>query len=159
MIAVVGVLIGLTIPAVQRVRESANRTQCIHNLHQIGLALHNYHGAHQQLPPGATYKGGADPFYFMAWSTRILPMIEQDVLWREAVAAYAQTRFFILTPHPVDKVLPLYGCPTDPRVSAPFPLPGGKYWVAFTSYLGVEGTNQFTRDRSGERRVGKECRL
>src|SRR5712692_7686431 len=78
VIAIIGVLIALLVPAVQKVREAAQRAQCQNNLKQIGLAMHNYHEVHGTFPPGSL------PMWWGAgWATLILPYIEQDALYRQ----------------------------------------------------------------------------
>ena len=82
VIAIIGILIGLLLPAVQKVREAANRIRCANNMHQIGLALHNYHDANGAFPPA--HDTQFYPQYYWSWLARILPYIEQDNLYRQA---------------------------------------------------------------------------
>src|SRR5580704_14441248 len=81
VIAIIGVLIGLLLPAVQKVREAANRMKCTNNLKQMGLALHSYHDVNGTFPWGHqdTDKNGK---YTLPWAVFILPYVEQDSLFR-----------------------------------------------------------------------------
>ena len=88
VIAIIAVLIGLLLPAVQKVRAAASRIQCANNLKQIGLALHLYHDVQSSLPPGVTSRRRGEPFPRMTWLTRLLPYLEQEALWRTAPAAF-----------------------------------------------------------------------
>jgi prepilin-type N-terminal cleavage/methylation domain-containing protein/prepilin-type processing-associated H-X9-DG protein len=76
VIAIIAVLIGLLLPAVQKVREAANRSKCHNNLKQIGIALHNFHDARGKFPPGAVDNGAM-------WSAWLCPYIEQDNLFND----------------------------------------------------------------------------
>src|SRR4051812_4524675 len=88
VIAIIAVLIALLVPAVQKVREAASRTQCRNNLKQVGLALHGYHGRMKVLPPGYVDAGGGagDPGW--GWAAYLLDDLEQAPL--KAQIAFAQ---------------------------------------------------------------------
>src|SRR5262249_52969727 len=91
VIAIIAVLIGLLVPAVQKVREAAARTQCANNLKQLALACHNYEGASGRLPPGylgpipneQEYGSAVDQIQHVGLLVYLLPYVEQDNLYRQ----------------------------------------------------------------------------
>ncbi len=81
VIAIIAVLIGLLLPAVQKVREAANRMSCQNNLKQIALAAHNCNDTHGRLPPQAATFAGA---YYAPLMFHLLPYLEQDNIYKQA---------------------------------------------------------------------------
>ena len=113
VIAIIGILIALLLPAVQAAREAARRAQCVNNLKQIGLALHNYHQAMRCLPYGSDWpwcRGGT-------WPAFILPYIEQQGLYNQfdfkKKMSQDPNRELVKT------VVPTYLCPSDPTSGRP----------------------------------------
>lgn len=151
VIAIIAVLIGLLLPAVQKVRAAADRTNCVNNMKQIGLALHNHHDINGVFPKGITEKipGYNDPRQWISWMARILPWIEQDALYKNMEAAYASQGGnpdpFVNPPHKgLDAVIQMFRCPSDDRQYVAAEIDGGKY--ALTGYLACNGRNLRTFD-------------
>ena len=152
VIAIIAILIGLLLPAVQKVREAAARTQCQNNLKQIGLAVHNFHDTFNFLPssflpglgqatfPAAPYKGefSRDMFpYFTSGFGRILPQIEQGSGPPRTISGYTE-----LGGTPGTMAIKVFTCPSDPRSGtfiAPTSATGIGRPAGLTSYAIVEG--------------------
>jgi prepilin-type N-terminal cleavage/methylation domain-containing protein len=155
VIAVIGILIALLLPAVQKVREAANRIKCTNNLKQIGLAWHNHHEARGMFPTGGRWwnyapdygelssprmGGKGDRSQRAGWAYQILPYLEQDTVWRGAGATdteEAQRRA-------IGSIISGYFCPSRGNPRAPvfnaWYGPPGSYAHAMIDYAANGGT-------------------
>jgi len=109
VIAIIAILIGLLLPAVQKVREAANKASCSNNLKQLALACHNYQDAHKTLPPSRIARDA-----YATWAVVIMPYIEGDnthQLWN-VTRGYADQ-----TPQARQATINIFFCPSKPRTT------------------------------------------
>ncbi len=139
VLAVIGVLLALLLPAVQAARESARRATCANNLRQIGIALHDYHAACATFPPGCTdrMKKANKPDKWLAWSTWILPFLEQENVYRlyDINLRYDDSQ----NHEAVSQVLPVYLCPSTSRLASDRQGNTSRNGRACTDYGGMFG--------------------
>src|SRR5262245_5432564 len=125
VIAIIAVLIGLLLPAVQKVREAANRITCSNNLKQIGLAAHNHHDAKGHFPPGVGYTPLATGGVWGNGLFHLLPFLEQEPLYKSALGPVALSSGTVTIYCPINnnvysQPVPVFLCPSNPSVG-----PGG----------------------------------
>ena len=150
VMAIIAILIGLLLPAVQKIRSSADRLKCVNNLKQIGLALHGYHDLKGTLPPALYDTSSPTPtlsYPYISWLSRILPFVEQSAMYaRMQTDSAAYPNPWSPVPHfGLSQVMNVYKCPADSREYRSQMADDGDT-VAFTAYLGVNGTNLRTLD-------------
>src|SRR5439155_15380289 len=139
--ATTALLIGLSVPPVQKVRDSAARLQCQNNLKQIGLACHAYHGTHKVLPPGYTATAAypaTSPGW--GWAAYLLPYLEQEPLYRQINLALP------LEGQPaIQTLIPVFLCPSDSPPPAPFAITSATFTTicqaAPSSYAATVGSD------------------
>lgn len=140
VIGTIGLLVGLTLPAIQRSRSAALRVRCANNLRQVGVGLQSYHAGQGRLPPGTSRRfGDRHPDAALGWMALILSEVEEGGLYRDAVQACQADPFPLhIPPHTgFAAVVPIYVCPEDGRQTAERDDWGRM--AGLTSYLGVKG--------------------
>jgi prepilin-type N-terminal cleavage/methylation domain-containing protein/prepilin-type processing-associated H-X9-DG protein len=134
VIAIIAVLIGLLLPAVQKVRDAAARSKCQNNMKQLGLALHNYHDANNRYPPYPRGAANTLPRYMENWTYLILPYIEQDNVYNQTFVTNADYNAKVRP-----RVIPTFICPSNPLPSF---FDSGTQVTALINYLGMTGRNR-----------------
>jgi len=145
VIAIIAILIGLLLPAVQKVREAAARSQCSNNLKQLAIACHSYHDANNRLPPGCAEDqppfGTAGGGWGSSWKVYILPYIEQDNIFQKWVFNGANSGYVSPNVQLINNItIKTYRCPSSPI--APFYANSNNNGSIemMTSYTGVAGS-------------------
>ena len=151
VIAIIAILIGLLLPAVQKVREAAARIKCQNNLKQIGLALHSYHDSNDRLPPGYLFRASATGNALgHSWGVHVLPYVEQDALFRQFdlnAPIWAAVHV-----GPRERLLSVFTCPSDPKREGDFVLMGTERY-AVGNYVGNFGPGDMDADANDRRGV------
>jgi prepilin-type N-terminal cleavage/methylation domain-containing protein/prepilin-type processing-associated H-X9-DG protein len=163
VIAIIAILIGLLVPAVQKVREAAARTQCVNNLKQLGLALHSYHDTMKRFPPGyvdrntdpnSTPDNDLGPGW--GWAAFLLPYLEQNNVYRQI--NFNQTVGTGSNVAVSQLSLAIFQCPADPYQD-PFPVYDSNFskpiaTIAHGNYVGCSGWEECFNGAGGNPQGG-----
>ena len=166
VIAIIAVLIALLLPAVQQAREAARRTQCRNNLHQIGLALHNYHDTHSCFPPLSVCRaagGGCDAYAgpSTGWGVLILPFLDETALYNAYNASHgvawieghSAQEASSTNKTVVQSALSQYCCPSD---AAPV-LVGCGNGACYGNYSYTARTGNYVVNGGANNAAGRQC--
>jgi prepilin-type N-terminal cleavage/methylation domain-containing protein/prepilin-type processing-associated H-X9-DG protein len=132
VITIIGILLGLLLPAVQAAREAGRRNTCLNNLKQLGLAIQNYHGTYNRFPPGS-HLHQTEYALSISWRVMILPQLEESVIYQQ------------IAPTPIggatslaanSNLIPTFECPNMSTL-----LPGPVALI-FSHYFGVGGVGR-----------------
>ena len=162
VIAIIAVLCGLLLVAVQKVRAAAARADCQNRLKQLALAAHTYHDVHRHLPPGRVATTVVPPppggMPAAGWETFLLPHLERPALWQSAIAAYQSSPSIVDPAHVgMATAVPAFACPVDGRTATPRLAVAHNITVGLTDYLGVAG--RWARAKDGALFDGSAVRL
>jgi len=173
VIAIIAVLIGLLLPAVQKVREAASRAKCTNNLKQMGLGLHNFHDVNLIFPPGlgamndrvsgltfAAFNKATVPsnLRVRSWMSHLLPFMEQEALYKHlplnprdpTMSAQYGVPVYSDADNPAALPLSVYNCPSDPRGTTMYTgstlLNSGFANAGTTSYAAVGGLDSWDKN-------------
>jgi prepilin-type N-terminal cleavage/methylation domain-containing protein len=125
VIAIITILIGLLVPAVQKVREAAARMKCQNNLHQLAVALHNHHDTTGKFPPSGTWTASGAGSGFSGHCF-LLPYIEQDNLYK-SINFNVNASDTAFNAGARGARVPIFECPSDPMNSLPAGWAGTNY--------------------------------
>jgi prepilin-type N-terminal cleavage/methylation domain-containing protein/prepilin-type processing-associated H-X9-DG protein len=169
VIAIIAILIGLLLPAVQKIREAANRMKCSNNLKQLALAAHNHHDTFERFPAGvnlpistqsgaifptnALYTSGKigappEPGKFISWCEALLPFIEQDNLQKNLDLTQREYANCLGPNSTGAQVVNILICPSDhmPQKVTTYTTGGNTYYFGMNSYLANGGTRSWYVD-------------
>lgn len=144
VMAIIAILIGLLLAAVQKVRAGATKVDCANRIRQVALGCLQHADAKRTLPPGCTVGPDEDsPTLYAGYTLFILPYVQQDAMHQQAMEDFRARPWneSVESHRNFAVAVPVYVCPLDSRINRPRLVPRYGYKAAFTSYLGVCGTD------------------